>query len=903
MLKQIALALASLACLTACASHQPHTTTPIAADSFAQIDALRIAGDWTGAAALVEAQLAAFNASTDDDDRYFELSRRASEIYHGLEDFEAAQNLEEKALSRALNLGRHKEELEFTSALAETLYWRSEEDAALALVQAGLANANDTHEDLEATISLHILKIRLAGDRGDQASAITHLENVFARLDADKISFPDELMSSFHLQASRTYRNYAWTVEDDPDQTKHVAARDASLMHGRKAVELSRKVDPNRTETAINLETLSRSEWMYGDKDNAIAHLEDATSILDRAGLNRGRDYILMAGYLAFYLSSQGRSDEALVVAERNVDRAQTYIADKMLDPAGVDVNAQIALTFAVTSYLSAQSDRLTDGYQPSSEELDHIFQSAQMAHLSPIASTMAMSAASASRRDETLYQSVRQLQQLQSQWRSLDQQLALASQVSTQSKDFHTLVDTRAALETDIVQAQAALEQVDGKYNALWGFEPVALTDLQAVLKDDEAYILMTKLYSDIYIFAATREAATFHVRPSGSGEICLQIRNVRNSLTTSSQLRCELAGTRLISDASDEQAFDPLAAHTLYNSLFGGLSAETLSRPRWTITWSGDMSALPPGVLLTEPAQATDSFADMHWLGREKALMITPSAEALVALRSQDTTGPVPATDQLIAAGSPCIGRYAGPHCDEMMQSEWQLFAVSDTKAIAHDSPNRMGTDTDSEDTPRDLPELPGAYRELQSVSERIGKNATLITGSEFTEAAFKSFNWPENGTLLLATHSLDVEEFGLTEPALVFSSDLDGAAPSGEDGLLTMSEIAALDLPLQLAILAGCYTAGPDGSPRAYPLTGLSLSFLQSGVQSLLVNSFEIRDDASADLTPRFFDALLHENDVGYAEALRYAIDILLKDPAASHLHHPSAWSSYILVGVTP
>ena len=78
---------------------------------------------------------------------------------------------------------------------------------------------------------------------------------------------------------------------------------------------------------------------------------------------------------------------------------------------------------------------------------------------------------------------------------------------------------------------------------------------------------------------------------------------------------------------------------------------------------------------------------------------------------------------------------------------------------------------------------------------------------------------------------------------------------------------------------------------------------MSFLQSGVQSLLVNSFEIRDDASADLTPRFFDALLHENDVGYAEALRYAIDSLLKDPAASHLHHPSAWSSYILVGVTP
>jgi CHAT domain-containing protein len=147
-----------------------------------------------------------------------------------------------------------------------------------------------------------------------------------------------------------------------------------------------------------------------------------------------------------------------------------------------------------------------------------------------------------------------------------------------------------------------------------------------------------------------------------------------------------------------------------------------------------------------------------------------------------------------------------------------------------------------------------------------------------------------------LILATHALSAGEFGLREPALVVT-------PAGaDDGLLTASEIARLDLPLDLAVLSGCSTAGPDGTPRALMFSGLALSFLQAGTRNLLVSHYEVEDGFSARFVPDVNARLDEDADASPAEALRASMESPLADPSLASYHHPRHRAAYTAFGGT-
>lgn len=78
-----------------------------------------------------------------------------------------------------------------------------------------------------------------------------------------------------------------------------------------------------------------------------------------------------------------------------------------------------------------------------------------------------------------------------------------------------------------------------------------------------------------------------------------------------------------------------------------------------------------------------------------------------------------------------------------------------------------------------------------------------------------------------------------------------------------------------------------------------SGLSLSFLQAGVDTLLVSHFEVDDGFSADFIP---SVLLRQEreDVSIAEAVRAETAELLSDPALSRHHHPRFWAAYSVFG---
>ena len=138
---------------------------------------------------------------------------------------------------------------------------------------------------------------------------------------------------------------------------------------------------------------------------------------------------------------------------------------------------------------------------------------------------------------------------------------------------------------------------------------------------------------------------------------------------------------------------------------------------------------------------------------------------------------------------------------------------------------------------------------------------------------------------------------EMSGLAEPALVLTPP--DEATDVDDGLLTASEAALLNLNADWVILSACNTAAAD-EPGADGLSGLARSFFYAGARSMLVSHWPVRDDAAARLTTAAISMQDDNPDLGRAEALRRSMLVLMNDTSDPSLAHPSAWAPFVIVG---
>jgi CHAT domain-containing protein len=104
-----------------------------------------------------------------------------------------------------------------------------------------------------------------------------------------------------------------------------------------------------------------------------------------------------------------------------------------------------------------------------------------------------------------------------------------------------------------------------------------------------------------------------------------------------------------------------------------------------------------------------------------------------------------------------------------------------------------------------------------------------------------------------LYFATHGLvsgdQVGAGALEEPALALTPG------QGEDGFLTASEIAELQLNAGLVVLSACNTAAGD-APGADALSGLAQSFLYAGARGLLVSHWPVESQSAVALMTDLF-----------------------------------------------
>jgi CHAT domain-containing protein len=185
-----------------------------------------------------------------------------------------------------------------------------------------------------------------------------------------------------------------------------------------------------------------------------------------------------------------------------------------------------------------------------------------------------------------------------------------------------------------------------------------------------------------------------------------------------------------------------------------------------------------------------------------------------------------------------------------------------------------------------PLQLPALPNAEREAQKIAQLLG--VVALIGDQATKAqVLQQLSHADFGHF--ATHGLLT--YGAAPGTLQVPGAIALAPVSGDDGLLTASEVFNLTLKATLVVLSACDTGG--GRITGDGVIGLSRAWIAAGVPSILVALVPIPDGPTADLMTAFYQDL--KQTANAARSLRHAMLAVKK----SH-PEPINWATFILVG---
>lgn len=192
-----------------------------------------------------------------------------------------------------------------------------------------------------------------------------------------------------------------------------------------------------------------------------------------------------------------------------------------------------------------------------------------------------------------------------------------------------------------------------------------------------------------------------------------------------------------------------------------------------------------------------------------------------------------------------------------------------------------------------------LKGTLIEVEEVSKIFEGRADVYTGAEMTENHIKALN--KQGALRqyrvihLATHGFALPEI----PQLSgLAMCIFGQMQEGEDGYLTVSEIAALDLNADMAVLSACET----GLGRVYGgegVYGLTSSFLVAGADRALVSLWAVSDIGTMYFMIGMYE-LVEKHGLSYEAAVNNMKRRFIKGEFGAQFSGPEIWAPFILNG---
>jgi tetratricopeptide (TPR) repeat protein/CHAT domain-containing protein len=708
----------------------------------------------------------------------------------------------------------------------------------------------------------------------------------------------ERLLGPDHLDTNRT-RNILGTflLEIGPSE-------EAERMHDLALRSLEPMLGPDHPETLFNLSRLAYARLLLDRPFDALAPARRA---------------------LEGEIGRLGRNAGSASAAERLRERSTTGTG----------------MLLALVAFRAAQQTR---GAPDSDAEalMAEAFTAIQAAGQGGAARAIAQAAARVAAGEKGLEDIVRGWAQARQAREALNGQYADAASAALE-RDRESQLAVRAALsarreelDREIAAAEARLEKEFPLFFDLVRPPPVTLAELQGsddtrpLLQPDEALIVLTPTRRDRHhglVWAISRDRAAWAEIPLSGAQVSEQIGQLHAQLDGGGHTRTATADRGAFTLEPETRdpfgSFDRSSALLLYRTLFGNPEIQAVigDKPDWILVPQGAFLSLPFAVLVTEPPAGADddpeALRKTAWLGLSRSLTVTPSVSTLRGQRqavAQDRPVGTVAANVFFGIGDP---NFRGPPAGE-----------DQAGAALADASNFFTRAAGNVESVRGLARLPGTRAEVISMAASFGAGPeSYLLGAEATETRLADMS--DSGRIsqarvvLMATHGLMAGSFdGLAEPALAMTPpavgpllidrpeaevSLDAAVAQGarlDDGLLTASEAARLDLDADWVILSACDTAAGE-NPDANGLTGLARAFFYAGARALLVSHWKVRDDVAARLTTDAVRRAAATPGLSRTRALQSAMRAIMddrsQDDSGRALSHPSAWAPFQIIGV--
>jgi tetratricopeptide (TPR) repeat protein/CHAT domain-containing protein len=476
---------------------------------------------------------------------------------------------------------------------------------------------------------------------------------------------------------------------------------------------------------------------------------------------------------------------------------------------------------------------------------------------------------------NDRLAQLVRRDQDLTGEAANLDKAIIAAVSNDPSKRDAaaeQRIRDRITAVAKERADLQPVFTHEFPDYAALSRPQPLTAKEIQSLLADDEALVIVDLDIKKSYVWAITRSETDWK-------ELAVTAMDISKAV---SALRATL-------DFYGHKPFNPQASFDLYQKILAPVDDVLRRKPRLSLVVNGALTSLPPQVLVTsDPAGKT--LKDVDWFIRSHAVTVLPSVASLKVLRGKAA---------LTTAQKPLIG-FADPVLDQDPRRLQQNARVVANVTAAR---GLRGTVANIEELKTVLPRLPDTSNELRQVAASVNANPTdIILGLDATESRVKREKLDQYRIVYFATHALlagEVADFAKlnAEPALVLS--LPEMPTEFDDGLLTASEVAQLKLNADWVVLSACNTAAGD-KPGAEALSGLARAFFYAKARSLIVSNWGVETKSAVELMVGTFAALAADSKLSHAEALQKSMLAMIHNPQHPDWADPKFWAPFIVVG---
>lgn len=457
-----------------------------------------------------------------------------------------------------------------------------------------------------------------------------------------------------------------------------------------------------------------------------------------------------------------------------------------------------------------------------------------------------------------------------------------------------------------EIQTLHQTLKQKSPEYSQYLAPEPLTLPQAQALLKPQEALLLWTVSRDNTFLMVIPYQKAPQFIPLN----------------TDQSQLTKVLNRTQphgFLQNLTDPtQSFDTKMAYALYQTIFAPAESALTHTTHLLLVPDDSTQDIPFPALLRAPASSNNAarpveYKELAWFINRYAVSYLPSARALADLQQTLTpTTPKPTSTAFVGFADPAL------HSDKYEPNTALLF-------------NQMLTDmqdtppTDSPYLKRPsllatyLTPLPETATEIKYIAQLLPHSTTaLFLQAQATETQLKTLNQTgqlqQANLLMFATHALlptdkpTNQAFYALEPALVLTPPTQGSA--NDDGYLTASEIARLNLHAEWVILSACKTGTITARDASTGLSQLAQAFFMAGARSVLAAQWNIRSQATTRFMTQLFTHLQHTPH--RAKALQYTMQTMNHQPSQcglwcllggekpSNPAHPALWAGFAIYG---